>query len=202
LPEATIAMEDDSETGTFSALIRAAQQGDPEARERLYSRYGRYVLATIRRTLLPPLRRRYDSMDLSQSVFADVLRELPRFEDRGEPAFMSWIAIKSRNKVNSKLRKTLGRDGDRLEGQLDIIADPTDPGAPPEVVADANEMAARVAQRVGELDETTREIVRLRWEEDLAFDAIATRLGLPSADAVRKRYARTLLKLRKGLAEE
>ena len=63
--------------------------------------FGRYVMATIRRRLLPPLRRRYDTMDLSQSVFREVLRDLPRFEDRGEPAFVRWLAIKSENKTRS-----------------------------------------------------------------------------------------------------
>ena len=192
----------ETEAQTFSALLRRAQHGDREAGEELYGRFGRYVLATVRRRLLPPLRSRYDSMDLSQSVFAEVLRDLPRFEDRGEPAFMKWLSIKSENKVREKLRKTLGRNGDRQEADLDLVADPTAPGASPASLADARERAERVSERLGELDPTLREIMRLRWEEELLFEEIAVRLGLASAEAVRKRYARTLVRLREGLDEE
>jgi RNA polymerase sigma factor (sigma-70 family) len=202
VPDAPYAIADDSDPSSFSELLRAAQSGDREAGELLYARYGRYVLAMVRRLLLPPLRRRYDSMDLSQSVFADVLGELPRFEDRGERAFLGWLAIKSQNKVRQKLRKTLGPEGQRVEADLGAIDDPTAPGGTPPDVADANETAARMAERVGALDETTREIVRLRWEEDLPFADIADRMGLASSEAVRKRYARTLVRLRKGLADE
>jgi len=202
LPNNRPSLEKDGEARTFSALLRDAQQGDRGASEELYGRFGRYVLATVRRRLLPPLRSRYDSMALSQSVFAEVLRDLPRFEDRGEPAFMRWLAIKSENKVREKLRKTFGRKGDRHESDLDLVADPTAPGASPATLAEAHERAARVAQRLGEFDETLREIVRLRWEEDLPFGEISDRLGLAGSDAVRKRYARTLVRLRAGLDEE
>ena len=188
-----------AEGAAFSDLLREAQRGDRAAADRLYGRFGRYVLAVVRARLLPPLRRQYDSMDLSQSVFADVLRDLPDFEDRGEPAFLRWLALRSENKVRQKLRKSLGRDGSRIPRDLDLVADPTAPDAPPEVIADANETAARVAERVGDLDDETRDILRLRWEEDLSFQEIADRISASSADAVRKRYARTLARLRAGL---
>ena len=49
------------------------------------------VLARIRDRLTPSLRRRFDTADLGQSVFADVLKDLPEFEgyrvERAEPTF-------------------------------------------------------------------------------------------------------------------
>ena len=190
---------DDDETRAFSELLRAFQRGDRAAGAALYDRFGWYVLEVIRRRLSPPLRSRFDTMDLSQSVFAEVLRDISRFEDHGPGAFARWLEIKSESKVSEKLRQTLGRDGGRKEEDVPDGEEPPALGSGPDEVVAVRERAARVAQRLAALDDVAREIIRLRWEEDLLFEEIATRLKLPSADSVRKRYARILVGLRAGL---
>src|SRR5688572_8347437 len=92
-----------------SDLIAAARSGDDVSAVALWSRYGAVVRGAIRKRLSPSLRRRYDTDDIAQSVFADLLRDLARFEDRGENAFKHWLYLKAENKVRDKLRRVLGR---------------------------------------------------------------------------------------------
>ena len=110
----------------FSELLEEAKRGRQHAFSELHRRYQFKVLARVRDRLTPSLRRRYDTLDLSQSVFLEVLRDLPDFENRGERAFRNWLYIKAENKVRTKLRRQLGREGARrettLEGTSDVLA--------------------------------------------------------------------------------
>ncbi len=180
----------------FSKLIVEAKAGEPGALTLLYERYAGPVIGAIRRRLAHPLRQKFDTMDLSQSVFAEVLRDLPRFRDQGEVAFRRWLYLKAETKIGSKLRKHLGRAGCRLERPLDAGRPPPAPGGSPASQAAAEEEAARVQGLVSSLDEDHRKIVLLRLEEELPFADIADRLGLPSPEAARKRYARSIARLR------
>src|SRR5437870_13912762 len=103
------------EAAEFSAVLVRARDGDAAAVAALFDRYGRVVLGAVRRRLSADLRRRYDSMDLAQSVFADVLRALPRIKDRGEGGFVRLLTLKAENKVRDKLRRHVGRNGRRRE---------------------------------------------------------------------------------------
>ena len=184
---------------SFSDLIRRAKAGEEGARAALHARYEHLVLAAVRRRLAPALRRRLDSMDVAQSVFEDVLRELPRFEDRGEAAFRHWLYLKAENKIRDAWRRRFGADG-RLR---DDAMGPTDPeraapGPGPATEAGEFDDAARLRDAVAALPSAQREIIALRGESGLAFAAIAERLGLPGADAARMRYARALLALRRN----
>src|SRR5438105_4045984 len=78
----------------FSDLLGRARDGDREAVAALYAAYRETVLRAARSGLGPSLHQQYDTVDIGQSVFGDMLRELPEFEDRGEPAFRRWLLQK------------------------------------------------------------------------------------------------------------
>jgi RNA polymerase sigma-70 factor (ECF subfamily) len=179
----------------FSELLKAAREGDEEALAQLYERYGGPVAGAVRKRLGQPLRRRFDTLDLAHSVFAEVIRDLPRFKDRGELAFRHWLYIKVESKVASKLRKHLGRKGERREGRLSAVQ-PENPDTPSAHAA-AIEETERARDIFEALDDDKRTLMKLRLDDGLSFAEIADRLGLPSADAARKRYARCLADLRR-----
>jgi RNA polymerase sigma-70 factor (ECF subfamily) len=157
------------------------------------------VLGAVRRRLPPALRRRADSMDVAQSVFEDVLRDLPRFEERGEEAFRHWLYLKTENKIRDAWRRKLGPDGRPREDAMGSNdAEPAARGPGPATEAGEIDEAVRLRRAVAELQPAQREIVTLRDEAGLGFAAIAERLGLPGADAARMRYARALVALRKN----
>lgn len=182
----------------FSRHLEAAKQGDREALAVLYERYAGPILGAIRKRLYQPLRRQFDSMDLAQSVFAEVIRDLPRVQDLGEPAFRHWLYVKVESNVGMKLRKHLGRHGQRKQRRLETGDPlPAEVRSPPSNIAHDEEME-HAQGLVASLDEEHRTLVLLRLEDGLSFAAIAKRLDLPSADAARMRYARCLAKMRKA----
>src|SRR5262245_22536778 len=93
-----------TEMDDFSLLLQRAKHGERDALGELHQRYAPLVLARIRDGFRPDLRRRFDPEDLSQSVAVEVLRDLGRFEDRGEAAFRHWLYIKAESKVAARLR--------------------------------------------------------------------------------------------------
>lgn len=188
---------------TFAELLRRAKAGDASAFAEIDARHGKAILLRIRDRLPNVLRRHYDSLDLRQSVVAEVLRDLHRFEDRGEDAFRNWLYLKAENKIRSKLRRHLGKDGARAAASLDDVDDePPSPAPSPATQAGDADDAAALRDVFAGLDDEDREVLALRTELGLPFAEIASRVGLPTADAARKRYARALLLLRGRMERE
>jgi RNA polymerase sigma factor (sigma-70 family) len=180
----------------FSELLARARMGDSAAVAALYQAHARRVMAIVRRRLSPALRAKYDTMDLAQSVFVEVLRELPRLTDKGEAAFANLLAVKAENKVRLKLRRHVGPNGRRREARLG--SDDGRPARDADVAAAAasRDDDAKLTRILSELDATSRRIMRLH-SEGASFGDIAAGLGLDSAEAARKRHARALLSLRR-----
>lgn len=179
----------------FSATLRRAQGGDPSAVADLYLRFAPRIHAAIRPRLPASLRRRYDTSDVAQSVFAEVLRDLPRLEDRGEAAFASLLHLKAVNKIRRRLKRDLGRGGIRAEVRLGTDEPLAARVRTPDEDAAAGEDDVRLHRLVADADPGTRTMLRMRGE-GRSFAAIADALGLPTADAARKRHARAIAELR------
>lgn len=183
----------------FGRLLTAARAGDEEALEAIHRRFAPAVLARVRSRLPSDLRRLYDTADIAQSVFAEVLRDLQRFEDRGELRFRHWLYRKAESGVWAKLRREFGARGQRRQVLLGDDARASLPArdTTPSAAASVREERARVTRALEQLAPSQRSVIHLRTHEGLAFADIAARLGLPTADAARVRYARALLELRK-----
>lgn len=180
----------------FSEILSRARSGDPEAVAALYEKYARPAEHEARSGLGPLLRGRFETSDIVQSVFADMLGELTGFEDRGEPSFRHWLRIKVRNKLRTKARRMTERGGqlrerpigDRTEWSL---AGHDDPHA----AASEREQVERASLLLGSLRPGQRAIIGLYIDQQLSWAAIAARLGLPSAGAARLRYVRAIAAL-------
>jgi RNA polymerase sigma-70 factor (ECF subfamily) len=182
----------------FADLLARAREGDQDAIRALHDRYEQGVMKAARRRLNPGLRRRFDTLDLAQSVFVEVIRALPRFEDRGEASFRAWLRVMVDNKVRDKLRKFTGRDQRPREARIQSGAEFEARAPSPASQAEHREARRNARDAVADLDETLRSILLLRLEEGLTFEQIAERLNLSSAEAARKRYARGLVRLHEG----
>jgi RNA polymerase sigma-70 factor (ECF subfamily) len=184
--------------GDFSDLLRRAQGGDSAAFAEIHARYERLVHGVVRRRLGPALRRKFDSVDVVQSVFEDVLRDLPRFEDRGEEKFRHWLFMKAENKVRDAHRRALDADGAPRETRLATNDDLAPEGvAGPATQAGQADDEARLAAILSTMSAEQREVLNLHDREGLRFAEIAERLSLPSEDAARMRYGRALIELRR-----
>jgi RNA polymerase sigma factor (sigma-70 family) len=183
----------------FSDLLRRASERNAAAVEELWSRYQTKVRGLIAKRLNGTVRRGCDTDDVAQSVFAELMRDLPRFEDRGEPAFRRWLYLKAENKVYDKLRKA--GTGQRAYAAVArrFAPESAEGGAVDE--AERVESLDRLHDALDRIDADERAVLRLRYDQRMGYVDIAECLGLPSADAARKRHARALVSLRDALDE-
>lgn len=179
----------------FSNVLRAAKAGNGAALAELIDRGSGTMDRVLRCRMNRFLRRRYDTADLRQSVVLEILKDLPRFEDRGEDAFLSWLAIKAVNKLRKKFRGLLTRDGKPHEVELPDDSSPFADSSPL-LASLRNEEIEELRRVLDRLPEHSRRILLLRNSERMTFGEISDRIGLPGPDAARKQYVRALLKLR------
>jgi RNA polymerase sigma-70 factor (ECF subfamily) len=81
---------------SLDTLLEKLSSGDENAAERVFRDYEPYLRAMVRRRLTPPLRSKFDSLDVVQSVWSEVLsgfREKEReFADRAHlRAFLARV---------------------------------------------------------------------------------------------------------------
>jgi RNA polymerase sigma-70 factor (ECF subfamily) len=79
--------------------IRRAQNGDPEAFERLYRLHSRRVYSVVLRMVGNPA----EAEDLTQEAFLQLFRKIHTF--RGDAAFSTWLHRLAVNVVLMRLRK-------------------------------------------------------------------------------------------------
>ena len=145
---------------TTRRAIARAKQGDREALRYLYVRYADNVysyVATI-------LRDHHEAEDVTQQVFAKLIDELPRYEDRGAP-FLSWLLRLARNAAIDQLRAR----------RAIPVAEPIESGRRRSGERD-RDASRRCAARSTTLPEDQREIIVLRHLAGLAPAEIAARL--------------------------
>ena len=158
-------------------LIERLNDGDVVAAERAFLAYEPYLRMAVRRQLTGPLRSKLDSMDIVQSVWADVLcrfREAGwRFSDRSHlRAFLMKVA---RNRLIDRRREH--HRALEQERPLDEITPRDLPQADvprPSEVAQGHELWERMLQKC---PAGHREILQLK-RQGLPLAEIAAKTGL------------------------
>lgn len=93
--------------GALEALLAKLNQGDKLAAERLLHDFEPYLRMVIRRRLSPALRAKFDSSDIVQSVWADVLEGLRKnkwnFTDADQ--LRAFLVKMTRNRFIDRLRQ-------------------------------------------------------------------------------------------------
>lgn len=187
-------------------LVARYQQGDEEALEQLFRRYYGRVHRIVRVRLGAPLRRRLESVDLVQEVFADAARGLAGFDMAEPAALVRWLATIAENRIRGA-----GREARADKRELDREV-PLGPGAAVEAVEEsaarpearllAREREALVDACVAELREDWRDVLLLRDYEGGSWEHVSARLGRSIAAAqmlhVRAREALREALVRRG----
>lgn len=159
--------------------------GDEAAFHELYGRYRARAFGYLSKRVSDP--RLVD--ELFQQVFLKLHRSRAQYD--GKRLFSAWFFTICRSTVIDELRRH-GRS-------LPTTTMEEEPAAPQE---DANENAEPIpAGILLALPERQREAVRLRYEEELAFDQIASRLNT-TADNVRQLVSRGVKRLRELLGKD
>lgn len=183
-------------------LIRAAQQGDSRAFDRLIHRYqGQIYRAMTRACANPEL-----AQDVLQEAMIRAFRALPQF--RGDASFATWLFRIAKNLCVRKQQQLLAHPTVSLDQPLSdeedaesLLRQMIDYSAqnPQQVVLD-EEIRQKVREAVDKLPPNLREILILRDMEDLSNQETAERTGLTVA-AVKARLHRARALLREHLEE-
>jgi RNA polymerase sigma factor (sigma-70 family) len=158
-------------------LIERLNRGDMSAAERAFLAYEPYLRMAVRRRLSGPLRTKLDSMDIVQSVWADVLSGFRdaalQFTDRSHlRAFLVKVA---RNRLIDRRRqhtRAIERERPLAETAPDELPRAHEPR--PSEIAQGNELWKEMQEQCSPAH---REILVLR-RQGLLLTEIAERTGL------------------------
>lgn len=169
-------------------LVRQAISGDAEAFGSLYDHYEQRIY----RFILLRVGRREEAEDITHQVFMSAWENIRRYEERGLP-FTSWLYRIARNNIIDYYRTR------KDEVSLDAI----DPEAfvahhYPEADAQHAIELARVHKAIGELKPDYKDVVIMRFVEELSLREVAGALK-KSEGAVKLLQYRAIKELKKRL---
>ena len=164
-------------------LYERARGGDDRALGELLTRYEEPLQAILRRGMGAELRARFETVDLSQSVFREALASAHTLDVRSEEELIGWLARIARNKLRKKARELRAAKRDRgsllslgavTQSGLDI---PASGGDPVEDTLRA-ELRHHLARELRDCDGQGRRLFLLRHRRQLGWKDVAKRLGL------------------------
>lgn len=183
--------------------VERAKAQDHEAFENLVSHFQDKVW----RRAMYRLRDHDEAYDLTQEVFLVCYRKIHQF--RGESKFWTWLGRIIDNLAINR-GSWLRRRGKGRTYSLDAGPstdpdgpkgwDPPDPGADPRRRAEASQAVEHLNENLEALSPEHREILLLRFAEDLSYEEIADSLRI-SAGTVKSRISRARAELRSLMAE-
>jgi RNA polymerase sigma-70 factor (ECF subfamily) len=162
-------------------LVARAREGDGAALERLLEAHQDQVY----RTALGLMRGREDqAADVAQEVLISAFRHFSKF--RGQSRFGTWLyritvnlaknryVVENRERARyTSLEEQTRPDDDRKPRDF------RDPGLDARDAAAGREQVALLLERLGQLEPEWREVIVLRFFEELSYEEIAESLNLP-----------------------
>jgi len=156
------AATDDSSTDRriTSRAVARAKRGDREAQRYLYVRYADNVYGYV----WSIVHDEHEAEDVTQQVFAKLLRILPKYEERHSP-FLAWVLTVARNVALDQMRQRRAVPCDEIGEREDSLqgSDPCD--------------SLTLREAIGALPEDQREVVLLRHVVGMSPREIAKHLG-------------------------
>ncbi len=133
-------------------LLAECRAGDEVAFQQLVSKYLPYLERAIRRKLPDPLRRRFNTSDFAQEVWASFIgRPLAEIDLTSERAVVAYLRGMADKKIKEEVRHqlTLAQGGDRTV-PLDGTPDPADSTPTPSALMVADERLEALADGLTE----------------------------------------------------
>jgi len=200
-----------SAEGDPEQLLRLARGGDVRALGQLLEVYRGYLALLARLQIGRRLQGKVDAADLVQETYLAAHQAFGLFRGTTEAEIVSWLRQILAANLAALLRRYLGtqRRDVRLERELAVELDRSSrvldqgllaPSSSPSQQAARREQAVLLADALGRLPETYREVIILRHLEGLSFAEVAGRMRR-SVDSVKNLWARALGRLRSALGE-
>ena len=184
------------ENDETAKLVAAAQAGDVDALNDLFTRYHQTMVEMARRKLGPRLRLKEDPDDLAQTTFREATRDFSRYTYRGEGSLLRWLIQILQNKIRDRAefytagKRDLSRErnveaGDRDDGEA---------GGVPELPSEDLSVTRQVTrgesfdllrESLSELSPEHRQAITLVFFQGLTLREAGEQMDGRSEDAVR-----------------
>jgi len=174
--------------------LRAALQGDGEARGELLERLRPRLVLWASTRMSPALRAGLDPEDAAQEVLLSVHKSLDQFRGDTAQAFRAWLFTVAENRLRD-LADHAGALKRQPPSRMSFSQ------TSPSQAAMQTEMAARVRQALERLSEDYRTVIQLRRFEELDTSDVAEAMHRSPA-AVRVLYCRAIQALRAEMRQE
>jgi RNA polymerase sigma factor (sigma-70 family) len=171
-------------------LLRRAQLGDLEARDRIIARYYPRLLRWASGRLPSSARSLADTTDLVQDTVLKAIRNLQSVEIPVHGGLLPYLRTAVRNLIRDHVRNA-ARHGQRVLLE-EALADPQ-PSPLERTMGTA--VLDRYESALARLRPEEQQAILLRVELDCSWGLIAKEIGKPSADAARMVATRALLRL-------
>jgi RNA polymerase sigma-70 factor (ECF subfamily) len=193
--------------GESEELIARARGGDPWARQQLLERHRQRLCRMVAARLDRRLAARVDPSDVVQEALAEAAGKLSAYLRQRPVPFYPWLRrlawehlIKTHQRHLAARKRSAGREEPYLPGlpdesALELVQRLAAPGTSPSNHLLREELRRRVREALAQLAEGDREVLVLRYLEQLPFHDIADVLGVREA-AVKMRHTRALQRLR------
>lgn len=171
-------------------LITKAQRGDPVAFDDLYERYAQGIL----RYLYLRTREAESAQDLTQEVFIRVLKNIRKFEYRGEKSFLGWLYTIAGNVLIGHVRRKHG-----IQTPLDQNLEIVDPRGQEQFASTIERIY--LLNAMSQLTDDQQQVLTLKFFGDLTNQEIATVIGRTEG-AVKALQHRAILSLQQIIEQE
>ena len=169
------------------ALLDRLRGGDPAAGEALVKRYCQPLMRYLRRVAGETM-----AEELHQQTWLSVLDHLEKFDPTSTGGgFKAWLFRIATNKSNDFWRSR-GREKVAKEG-LRLVTDEQGPAAGDRL--EGSEQAEKLRRAIGQLPESQRQVLMLRYYSNLKFVDIAQILGCPLNTALGRMH-KAMIKLK------
>lgn len=181
-------------------LILLAQDGDESALESLLSMHQDMIYRTSLKLMAG---NDEEAFDLSQEVLMTAFRKIGQF--RAESKFSTWLYRMTTNLAKNRY-VVINRERKRfvsMENKKDDDDRPMewkDEGISPRTQAIGNEQMQLMEERLADLEPEWREIIVLRFIEDMSYEEISDTLDLPLG-TVKSRINRARRALRDAMQD-
>ncbi len=187
-------------------LLQAAEHGDAVALGRLIDLHRDYLRRVVDLRIDRALRGRVDPSDVVQETQIAATQRIADFIERRPTSFKLWLRGEAMQQIVAQRRRHVAAARRSVDRECSIsnvssllIARNLLHGTPSEAV-ERKELAERVRQLMENMPEKDREILTLRYVEELTNTEAAEVLKIHAA-AARKRHGRAMKRLLEMIVE-
>ena len=178
------------------SLVTAAQDGDEEALNELFTRYYHVLVQTAQRRLGPRLKAKETPDDLAQTTFREATRDFKAYRYRGEGSLLRWLIQILQNKIRDRAefysagKRDLSRERSldptpTSDGEKQKPIDPMSADLTVTMRVERVENFGILRDAMSELSEDHRRAITLVFFQGLSLREAGQRMGGRSEDAVR-----------------